>query len=87
MCPILKIFQGTKIIRSGLVVMAGAALGFMYYHFIGCLNGCPLTSNPWTSMLAGGAMAYLLTDKSREGAKKGSSNDAQGENTEATKTL
>jgi len=50
---------------SGIV--AGAAGGFLYYYFIGCTTGtCPLTSNPWLTMLWGATVGYLLFDMFRK---------------------
>lgn len=44
---------------SGIVV--GSALGYLYYHFIGCSSGtCPITSNPVSSALYGAVMGGLL---------------------------
>lgn len=42
---------------------AGIAGGYIYYIEIGCNSGtCPITSNPWMTMLWGGLMGYLLGD-------------------------
>lgn len=39
----------------------GAAIGFSMYRFIGCKTGaCPLTANPWTSMLIYGVIGALV---------------------------
>lgn len=47
-----------KLIVGGL---AGAVLGFIYYKLVGCPSGtCPITSNPFSSTLYGGAMGLLL---------------------------
>lgn len=43
-----------------LIILAGAAGGFAYYYFIGCVSGsCPITSNPWTSTLYGALMGFV----------------------------
>lgn len=43
-------------------VVAGALLGFAYYRFIGCASGsCPITSNPWASMIYGAVMGYMVS--------------------------
>jgi len=48
-----------KIIGSAV----GAAGGYAYYHFVGCASGhCPITSNPYMSMLYGALLGYLLFD-------------------------
>ena len=40
----------------------GAILGFGYYRLIGCSSGaCPITANPWSSMLYGAILGALLT--------------------------
>jgi ElaB/YqjD/DUF883 family membrane-anchored ribosome-binding protein len=52
MNPILKIVIG------GVV---GAALGFLVYRFIGCRTGtCPITANPWSSMIVGAVFGALF---------------------------
>ena len=41
--------------------LAGALLGFAYYRFIGCTSGsCPITSNPWGSMIYGAIMGFMI---------------------------
>lgn len=50
-----------------LIRLAGATIGIVggYFYFIkvGCYSGsCPITSNPWISMLWGGLMGYLIAD-------------------------
>jgi len=44
-------------------VLIGGAGGFAYYYFIGCTSGtCPITSNPYISILWGAVMGYLVLD-------------------------
>jgi hypothetical protein len=46
-----------KIIGS----LVGGMGGFAYFHFVGCASGtCPITSNPYISILYGALMGYLL---------------------------
>lgn len=48
------------IARIIIGVVIGGAAGFACYKLIGCAGGaCPLTSNPWTSTLAGILMGGL----------------------------
>jgi hypothetical protein len=43
--------------------MLGMVGGFLYYYYIGCSSGtCPITSNPYISIIYGGLMGYLLGD-------------------------
>lgn len=66
-------------IKSNLVTLigiaAGAAGGYLYWHFIGCASGtCPLTSN-WITMLiygslTGGLLGNLFQDKILEIKRK-----------------
>lgn len=53
--------------RMPFLVLAGIAIGglggYLYYHFVGCQSGsCAITSNPWLSVLWGGAIGYLVFD-------------------------
>ncbi|MBP1637633.1 MAG: hypothetical protein H6Q18_422 [Bacteroidetes bacterium] len=41
--------------------VVGAAGGYLYYYFVGCASGtCPITSNPYVSVLYGAFLGYLL---------------------------
>lgn len=48
----------------GLIGLAAGAIGgYAYYYFIGCNTGsCPLTSNPYISVIFGAVIGYLLFD-------------------------
>lgn len=49
-------------VRRVLSVLAGAALGYAYYAFIGCQTGaCPITSNPLISTAYGALVGGLLS--------------------------
>ena len=42
-------------------ILAGGIGGFAYYHFVGCASGtCPITSNPYITIVYGALMGYLL---------------------------
>jgi hypothetical protein len=42
----------------------GGLGGFLYYYFVGCSSGsCPITSNPYISIMVGGLMGYLVYSK------------------------
>lgn len=65
-----KIRQKSTLIRVA-GIFAGIAGGYLYYIKIGCTSGgCPITSNPYMSILWGGVMGYLIADMFT-GRKKG----------------
>jgi F0F1-type ATP synthase assembly protein I len=42
-------------------VAIGATGGFIYYKTVGCSSGsCPITSNPWLSIIWGSVIGYFL---------------------------
>lgn len=44
-------------------IVVGGMGGFAYYHFVGCASGtCPITSNPYISVIYGAVLGYLLFD-------------------------
>jgi hypothetical protein len=56
-------------IASIIGIVAGIIGGYIYYIKIGCSSGsCPITSNPYMSMLWGAIIGYLIGDmfKKRE---------------------
>jgi len=61
-----------KIYRTSIGAIIGGILGFLYWRFIGCNAGtCPLTSNPYQSVLLFGVLGALLAkDKNEKKVKK-----------------
>ncbi len=57
-----KIVHKIKELLSAIIGMViGAVGGFIYYKTVGCSTGsCPITSNPWLSILWGTIIGYLL---------------------------
>jgi hypothetical protein len=49
------------ILRRILPVLIGGILGYAYYYFIGCKNGCPIQSNPFTITIYGAAIGGILS--------------------------
>ena len=47
-----------KITIIGIVL--GALAGYLYYHFVGCVSGCAITSKPLNSSLYGALMGGLF---------------------------
>lgn len=44
-------------------IVAGAAVGFSYWYFMGCNSGtCAITSSPINSTIYGGVMGILLVN-------------------------
>ena len=57
------------VLRTIISVVAGAALGYAYYAFIGCQTGaCPITSNPLISTAYGALVGGLLSGSFKKGS-------------------
>ncbi|MGI6167013.1 MAG: hypothetical protein ACOYIA_02595 [Eubacteriales bacterium] len=50
-----------KILRPSLFILGGALLGYLYYIFFGCNDGCAIRSNAYLMILYGGIMAFLIS--------------------------
>jgi hypothetical protein len=48
-----------KYLKMGLLGLAGASAGYIYYHFWGCTSGCPLQSH-WYVITGYGAVAGIV---------------------------
>jgi hypothetical protein len=49
-------------VRTIIGIVIGAAIGFGYYKLVGCSSGvCPITSNPYLSIVWGAVMGALLS--------------------------
>lgn len=49
----MKLFAGLGV---------GALAGFLYYKLVGCSSGtCPITSNPYTSVLYGAIVGAIIS--------------------------
>jgi len=50
-------------LKSITGMLLGVVGGYVYYIKVGCTGGsCPITSNPWMTMLWGLMMGYLVGD-------------------------
>ncbi|MEA3500129.1 MAG: DUF6132 family protein [Candidatus Marinimicrobia bacterium] len=57
-----------------IFVIIGGILGYIYYHFWGCVNQtCPITSNPYLTILYGMIFGYLLTPSKKKSGDKSKS--------------
>jgi len=58
----MKLFIKKHLLKiTGVIV--GMTGGYLYYYFVGCNSGtCPITSNPYISVIYGGVMGYLVFD-------------------------
>jgi hypothetical protein len=55
---LIRIFP---IARKIFPVIAGGAVGFSYYYFIGCTTGsCPIQSNPYIATLYGALIGLVF---------------------------
>jgi hypothetical protein len=51
-----------RFFRLGLGIAIGALTGLLYWKFVGCHSGtCPLTSNPYKTVIMFSLMGGLLT--------------------------
>ncbi len=59
-----------KWVRRGLFITAGGILGYAYYRFFGCTNGCAISSNPWISTvyvaIIGGLLSEIVAPKAKD---------------------
>jgi uncharacterized protein YacL len=65
----------TEFLKKHLLKIIGSLIGgtggFLYYHFVGCASGtCPITSNPYISVIYGAVLGYLLFDLFKKKEKK-----------------
>jgi xanthine/uracil permease len=49
-----------RIMKIALGIVIGGLAGYLYYYFIGCDGTCPISSNPWRSILSGSVVGTLL---------------------------
>ena len=58
-------------LKSIIGMVVGIIGGYIYYIEVGCNSGsCPITSDPWMSMLWGLMMGYLVGDMFNKDPKK-----------------
>jgi hypothetical protein len=55
------IFNKKILFKRILPVIVGGLLGYAYYYFIGCNNGCAIQSNPFLSTIYGAVIGGILS--------------------------
>jgi len=61
MNKIRTIIKHNMIVRVILGLIIGGIAGYLYYRFIGCRSGsCPITSNPFSSIIFGAIFGGLI---------------------------
>ena len=64
--------------KTLLGIVAGAVIGFSYYHFVGCKSGtCPITSSPYISTIYGAVVGMLFVFPSKKKKNKQDENNNQ----------
>jgi hypothetical protein len=54
--------MNTALLRPLLGAAIGAAVGFAMYKLVGCRSGaCPLTGNPWISVILWGVIGAMVS--------------------------
>ncbi len=51
----------SKFLVPALSTLAGGIAGYMFYYFWGCKGGCPITANPWLTVVSGAVIGFLLS--------------------------
>jgi hypothetical protein len=55
------------LIRGAAGAVAGGAVGYAMYRFVGCRTGaCPLTGNPWVSVAIWALFGLLFASGPRQ---------------------
>jgi len=61
---LIQIFKEHKMVVKIVGVVTGGLVGYLYYRLVGCRSGaCPLTGNPYLSILWGAIMGLLIAWK------------------------
>jgi len=56
---IIKILKKYRLLLFG--ILTGGFTGYLYWHFVGCLDGtCPLTMSPVINIIRGSLLGGLL---------------------------
>jgi hypothetical protein len=57
----IKSILNNMVLRIIIGIVIGGVAGFLYYKLVGCRSGsCPITSNPFSSILFGAIFGGLI---------------------------
>lgn len=67
----------------GMGLVIGAAAGYLYWYYVGCVSGsCAITSSPVNSTLYGSVLGALVANAFSPAKKKSEDHDQQGNKTQ-----
>lgn len=66
-----------KYLKLGLYALSGALIGYAYYYYVGCSNGCPLSSNWYITTGYGFASGLLLALPPKKKTESNENNASQ----------
>ncbi len=56
-----EFIKSSRFLKPLLGVVLGGIGGFLFYYFVGCSSGsCPITGNPYVSIIWGSLFGFLL---------------------------
>jgi hypothetical protein len=58
------------VLITAIGVAIGAGLGWLYWNYFGCTNGCAITSSPVNSSLYGALMGGLVVNTFKREERK-----------------
>ena len=68
-----------KFLKLGIYGIIGGLIGYAYYYYVGCSNGCPLSSNWYITTGYGFASGLLLGMPPKKRSQDNVKNDSQQE--------
>lgn len=57
-----EFFRSSYFWKPFLSIIIGGLSGFLFFYFVGCKSGsCAITSNPYSSIITGSLIGFLIT--------------------------